>query len=177
VFRSVGELIGYTVRAIDGDAGDVIDFYFDDREWTVRYLVVKTRSGLHTQRRLVSTGALARPDWAGHLLQLLLDQEQVETSPHIDTHKPISRQMEEELAARFGWPLYWRETRGLAAANVIDRKVAEDAVEELALRSLEEVRGYDIQATDGTIGRVDDLIADDQTWKIGYMVVHTGGWL
>jgi hypothetical protein len=85
--------------------------------------------------------------------------------------------MEEELATRFGWPPYWRETRALAAANVIERKVAEHAVEELALRSLEEVRGYDIQATDGAIGRVDDLIADDQAWKIRYIVVHTGGWL
>jgi sporulation protein YlmC with PRC-barrel domain len=45
------------------------------------------------------------------------------------------------------------------------------------LRSLEEVKGYHIQATDGKIGHVEDFIVDDESWEIRYLVVDTRKWL
>ena len=45
------------------------------------------------------------------------------------------------------------------------------------LRSLNEVIGYQIKATDGMIGDVDEFYFDDQMWKIRYLVVNTGSWL
>jgi hypothetical protein len=44
------------------------------------------------------------------------------------------------------------------------------------LRSSREVTGYHIQATDGDIGHVEDLLVDDQSWKIRYMIVDTTNW-
>lgn len=43
--------------------------------------------------------------------------------------------------------------------------------------SVHGVRGAAIQATDGEIGRLDDILLDDATWTIRYFVVDTGGWL
>jgi len=45
------------------------------------------------------------------------------------------------------------------------------------LHSFKEVKGYNIHATDGTLGSVDDLIIDDEYWQIWYMVVDTNSWL
>ena len=45
------------------------------------------------------------------------------------------------------------------------------------LRSLEELKGYTIQATDGEIGRCHDFLFDDQTWAVRYMVADTRKWL
>jgi uncharacterized protein YrrD len=45
------------------------------------------------------------------------------------------------------------------------------------LRTLDSLRGYKIQATDGEIGHVEDFLFDDATWKIRYFVVDTGPWL
>ncbi len=45
------------------------------------------------------------------------------------------------------------------------------------LRSAEELPGFAVHATDGNIGKVEDLYFDDRTWRIRYMVVDTGGWL
>jgi sporulation protein YlmC with PRC-barrel domain len=45
------------------------------------------------------------------------------------------------------------------------------------LRSTKEVYGYDILATDGEIGVVDDFYFDDQYWTIRYLVVNTHKWL
>ena len=45
------------------------------------------------------------------------------------------------------------------------------------LRNVKDLRGYAIHATDGFIGKVDDLYFDDEAWVIRYFVVDTGGWL
>ncbi len=45
------------------------------------------------------------------------------------------------------------------------------------LRSLREILGYDIQATDDGLGDVDDFLFDDHTWTVRYVVIDTGHWL
>ena len=45
------------------------------------------------------------------------------------------------------------------------------------LRSMKEIQGYKIKATDGDIGKVDEFYFDDQTWTVRYMVVDTGPWI
>lgn len=45
------------------------------------------------------------------------------------------------------------------------------------LRSLSEVLGYEVVATDGAIGKVKDFYFDDEYWFIRYFVIDTGGWL
>jgi hypothetical protein len=44
------------------------------------------------------------------------------------------------------------------------------------LRSVDEVRGYHVQGTDDAIGHVEDLIVDDETWAVRYLVVDTSNW-
>lgn len=39
------------------------------------------------------------------------------------------------------------------------------------------INGYRIEATDGHIGTVSDLLFDDQSWIIRWLVVDTGNWL
>ena len=45
------------------------------------------------------------------------------------------------------------------------------------LRSIKEIIGYDLLATDGSIGHVKDFYFDDEAWGVRYVVVDTGGWL
>lgn len=45
------------------------------------------------------------------------------------------------------------------------------------LRSIKDLEGFAICATDGTIGQVKDFYFDDQTWAVRYLVVETGSWL
>ena len=41
------------------------------------------------------------------------------------------------------------------------------------LHRLNQVRGFHIHATDGQIGHVDDVLMDEETWTIRYVVVDT----
>jgi len=45
------------------------------------------------------------------------------------------------------------------------------------LRSLENMLGYQIAATNGYMGTIDDFFYLDDTWEIRYLVVAAGGWL
>jgi len=45
------------------------------------------------------------------------------------------------------------------------------------LRSIMELEGYTVGATDGDVGRVKDCYFDDEAWVIRYFVVATGEWL
>jgi hypothetical protein len=44
-------------------------------------------------------------------------------------------------------------------------------------RSVNELKGYTIEATDGDIGEVVQFYLDDEKWTIRYLVADTGGWL
>ena len=37
--------------------------------------------------------------------------------------------------------------------------------------------GYDIEATDGGMGHIDDFLFDERSWAIRYAVVDTRNWL
>jgi len=44
------------------------------------------------------------------------------------------------------------------------------------LRSISELRGYAILAS-GSLGHVEDLVVDDETWMINSFVIDTRNWL
>lgn len=187
MLRSLKILHGYTVLAKDGDIGKVRDFYFHDDTWIIRYLVVDTGHWLPGRKVLITPSALGTPNWAGFSFPVALTREQVEKSPEIDTDKPVSRQQEVDLFSHYGWPLYWAApgpggwplleptTPIPAAPNASRTAVVEKA--DPHLRSVREVTGYHIHASDGKMGHVADFIVDDARWVIRYMVADTSKWL
>jgi uncharacterized protein YrrD len=42
---------------------------------------------------------------------------------------------------------------------------------------LSDLQGHALHATDGEIGHVGDVLVDDRSWNVRYVVVDTGGWL
>jgi hypothetical protein len=174
------ELYGYNIRAIDGEIGMVHDFYFDDRFWKIRYMVVDTSKWLSGRKVLISPVALGEPNWKEKMFPVSLNKEQIKNSPETDEDKPISRQHESELHEYYSWPFYWDYE---AIANV-GRMVSSQAEKKTAteekdphLRSTREVDGYNIQTTDGEFGHVEDFVVEDDNWIIRYMVVDTRKWL
>jgi sporulation protein YlmC with PRC-barrel domain len=45
------------------------------------------------------------------------------------------------------------------------------------VRSTDHMIGFHLKATDGEIGHVDDLLIDEATWRICYLVVDTSNWI
>ncbi len=108
MLRSIKQLYGDKLGASDGEIGHVKDFYFDDENWAVRYVVADTGSWLPGRLVLISPHAFGNLDQAGNILRVNLTRKQIEGSPSIESHKPVSRQYEEEYYRYYGWPYYWQ---------------------------------------------------------------------
>lgn len=107
MLRSVNDLKGFEIIATDGEIGDVEEFYFDDERWALRYIVVNTGSWLSGRQVLISPFSVMHVDRENKQLHVTLTKSQVEKSPNIDTHKPVSRQMEASHSDYYGYPYYW----------------------------------------------------------------------
>lgn len=184
---STKEFLGFDLQAIDGDMGFAKDLLFDDDHWVVRYLVADTGKWLTEQKVLISPMSMGKPDLNGHKIKVNLTRDQIESAPPLESHKPVSRQHEESLHSHFGFPYYWAGTGvwGMTSTPEELRKESTAAtalaVEETNgdrhLRSVEEVTGYHIRATDDEVGHVESFILDDESYALRYMVVDTRNWL
>ena len=45
------------------------------------------------------------------------------------------------------------------------------------LGSVSDVKGYAVHATDGDLGHVENILADDANWDIRYLIIATRNWL
>jgi hypothetical protein len=191
MLRNVKDLRGYAIRATDGVIGEVDDLYFDDEDWVIRYFVVDTGSWLSGRNVLISPLAIGHPDLMDQRLPVALTKAQVEHSPDIDTRKPVSRQHEAEYCGYYAYPYYWGGVglwgMGAYPGSLTTERRIEEAMrsgqtsathpaDDGHLRSCRAVIGYHLHATDGDIGHVEDLLVDDHTWAIRYLVVNTSNW-
>jgi uncharacterized protein YrrD len=186
MLQNIKGFYGNTLAASDGDIGCVKDFYFDDKTWVVRYLVADTGSWLSGRLVLVSPHAFGRYDRDGKTLHVGLTRKQIENSPPIDSHKPVSRQYEIDYYRYYGWPAYWDGSAlwGRGSLPVLMPPSADEVETDLRyhhrkdkhLQSTCAIAGYQIQTVDGTIGHVSDLMVDDKSWAIRDLSVETGHW-
>jgi len=174
--------MGYVLRATDGDIGRLKDLLFDDHQWVVRYMVVDTGRWLPGRRVLIAPVAAGRPEWENRLLPVQLSCEQIENSPTMHEHLPVSRQQEVQLSAYYGWAPYWgpigTTVGGTAPVPVVGeaREKEDKKPQDPHLRSVCEVAGYHIHCSDNSVGRLDDFITDTGDWSIRYLIVDTRSW-
>jgi hypothetical protein len=182
-------LKGLVIRATDGELGSVDEFYFDDETWAIRYLMVETGGWLGGRRVLISPFSVTHTDWSGNRLDVALTKKQVEHSPEINTHQPVSRQHEATHLGYYGYPYYWGgpylwgpafypagwSGSPRASAEAMAERIRRESTDS-HLRSSEAVTGYNIEAADGEIGHVDGFVVDEEPWAIRYIEVATRNW-
>jgi uncharacterized protein YrrD len=195
MLQNIKDLYGNTLSATDGEIGKVKDCYFDERAWAVRYLVADTGSWLVDNLVLLSPHSFGKWDRDEKTLQINLTRQQIENSPPISKHTPLSRQYEEEYYRYYGWGNYWQGAGLWGAAAYPMTAFAPVPVEmpvtipvetearhdhrnraDRHLLSMRDTMGYALQATDGEIGSVTGFMMDDKTWAVGELIVETGHW-
>jgi len=148
--RSAKDLQGDAIIAQDGAIGFIVDVYFDDERWAVRYLVVDTGGPMPRRDVLIPSSKIdaGQDDDAVHVR---LTRAQIRAGPDADSDRPVARQHELTYAER--------------------------AHSDPHLRSSEVVSGCAIEAPDGAAGRIEDFIIDATRWTIAGVVVGMPGWL
>jgi sporulation protein YlmC with PRC-barrel domain len=189
MLRSLKELFGYDIQAADGEIGSVHDFYFDEAGWITRYLVVDTGPWFLGEKVLIAPSALGKPDWVAENFPVKMTRQNIQDSPSVDTALPISKQQQIQMHEYFRWPAYWTSTTPFHSstlpivARFNQRDMQQDKIkkevlarmrqENDTLRSAKEVIGYTVSGKDDDLGKVDDIILDDESWRLVYLVLDT----
>lgn len=193
MLHSIKEMTNLVTMGTDGELGTIQELYFDDVHWTIRYLVLDTGGWSTGRTVLIPANALRTVDWANETIQVGLNRRQIDDSPEIDSAIPVSRRHEFALHNHYGYPYYWAgpyvwgysayptiladKAAQYARSGVIGEQIREEQEQgDSHLRSSRETIGYDIQATDGRVGHVEDFLFDDRDWSIRLMVVDTHDW-
>jgi uncharacterized protein YrrD len=201
MLHTIKGLSGFALGATDGEIGEVMDVYFDDEHWTIRYMVVATGRWLHGRRVLISPMSVRGISWDDAVIDLTISQQQVRDSPDIDTDKPVSRQHEIAFYNHYGYPNYWQgsnpwglgtyplpwvgaspdaalsSTRSADDVAIRARFDCERSTGDCHLRSSNQVIGHEVMATDGPVGIIGDFVFDDSNWAIRHAVVATRKWV
>jgi hypothetical protein len=101
-------------------------------------------------------------------LSVALTKKQIENSPSLDSHKPVSRQFEDDYYGYYGWPTYWSGSSMWGDYPYIERDrnkwgkfTPGTKTWDRHLRSSHAVTGYHLQALSGR--RNKELVA----WEKG----------
>lgn len=193
MLHDLNQVRRYQIAATDGPIGKVDDFYFDDRSWRIRYLVIST-GWLFGRDVLLAPEAIQSIVPNKREFSVSATRDKIKDAPGIATDLPVSKQAQTKLHRHYGWTPRW-DVDPVGAGPLIPPlpplgpmpRAAESSIEAAAeeeaeeadphLRSVREVEGYDIAAKDGEIGHVEDFVIDDETWLIRYLVVDTRNWL
>jgi len=187
----------YSLEATDGAIGKVKDLLFDDRTWQIRWLAVDTGTWLTERKVLLHPSSVGPIDYHGQTLTVSLTKDQVKGSPDLIFDQPVSQQHETDLYSYYDLsPLWGTELYGaqipyiglgpqryFGSGELYNKELYADIGlgnhgdnGDPHLRSISEVKGYHVNATDGDIGHVDNLMVDDSSWGIRYLVLNTSNW-
>ncbi len=197
---AVSGLEGCQVRASDGDVGDVKDFLFDET-WKICWLAVDANSWLPGRQVFIHPSAIApleispKPNLpmmsSQEALELTLNltRAQIEAGPQASHGDLVTKDMEALLYDYYGWDPYWGATHfGPAILSNAQPQVIAEAIRREAetlippvdggdrLHGVASVKGYYVHATDGDIGHVENVLADDSNWEVRYLVIATRNW-
>ncbi len=186
MLRSLKELKGRTITAVDGEVGQLVDLLLDDERWAVRYLAVDAGGLVVGRHLLLSPRCLTAPldpaGASGTTLEISLTREQLRSSPSVDADEPITHPKESDYLRYYGYSSCWAypgvwgvggPPGPLSTAGHAD---ATSAPATSHLRSATDVLGYQLEGTDGAIGHIDDFLFADESWEIRYLVIKTGSW-
>jgi hypothetical protein len=170
MLQSLENIRNYKIHAKNGDIGRIKDFYFGDKDWQVRYVVADYGNWVlgHNQV-LIAPGHFKHIDWTEGKAEVDLTMEEVEASPDIKTHTPISQQ---HFVGKIFTPVSPEfEDREMEA----EARMAPNPEDEY-LCSVKDTEGLHLEAVDGEIGHVLDFMVNEETWDIVWMVVSTHNW-
>lgn len=189
----MSEIRGYRLLHGGDDVGRIVDFFIQDNTWDPRYLVVNIGSWLTGRKVVLSPTVFGSLDLDEDSIDISLSRKEIEKGPTLDEHETVSAKHRNAVAVFYAWPTGWAAGIGvtptghmipanqqaatpLVAADGEPSAPSDDPTED-NLRSFKEIKGYSIEAIDGSIGHVEDIIVDPVNWKTRYLVVDTRNWL
>lgn len=173
-------LNGFHVQATDGCCGKIKDFLVSDSDWRVRWIVDDIGSWVHPHKVLLSPASCRNLNEDAHVCPTTLSRERIENAPDISLDPPVALQkVRNHLTAESisGFSHLPMDLTGFPIPPLQAEEPDQHSTKyDPHLRSIAEVTGYHVHATDGTLGEIEDFIMDDNGWRVSHLVVRWTNW-
>lgn len=143
-------LLSYGVLAEDSTLGTVVDLHFDDEYFEVRHLAIESLANPDSPVLLLP-GDISRVRPRERMLDVSLTFHGLKESPRAELRLPVSRQRTDQIMHQRQQPVFRRRDH---------------------LRSLKEVVGYRVVATDGPVGSLEDVFVDPRDWTVTGLILR-----
>ncbi len=150
----VKPLLGFVVRSTGVTIGRVSGMLLDPQSWRLRYLEIKLVACDGEQ--LLPMAVAACPDTQQRYLPVGLTRAEIEDGPATDPGRPLTRPQELALHEHYRWTPYWSAGAASHPPSMIP---------------VAELMTFRVDATDGALGRLDDLVVEDDWWTVVDLVV------
>jgi uncharacterized protein YrrD len=105
--RSISDVSGHDIQAVDGEIGHVEDFIIDDKTWVIRYLIINTQNWWPGKKVLISPLWIKRVSWSESKVFVDLQRETIKQSPEYTEELLLTRNYETELHRHYNRKGYW----------------------------------------------------------------------
>lgn len=95
--RSIDEMLGYDVESNDGAVGHVENFLFDEKDWTIHWLVIDTGTWFAGKRVLFPMSGIKQITLSDQTVYLDLVRDAILNSPAYDPDLPVDAQLEDKM--------------------------------------------------------------------------------
>lgn len=177
MMKPAAEILNTPVHCTDKPLGKIYDLFFDDQDWTVRYVLVRLDDD--DGYAVLSTVAFSaqRPEKEPWHVDFPI--EKIRNSPAFRETTELPRKEEMAVIARFHWPSYWADaprlkgtTRKRMPASTSISAEAEK-ISPPQLRTLRDLQRHNIKAqNDSPAGTISDVIVETTDWSICYLCIR-----
>ncbi|MBN1835829.1 MAG: hypothetical protein JW820_08255 [Spirochaetales bacterium] len=180
--RSLRHLSEFTVFGPNAKIGRVDRFYADLDRWAVRYIAVPC-PGESRHLYLISPLSLAGIDWQERRIRARTTRLEVERGPQVGAGDPVSRVQEAEHNRHFRLPRCWggvglwgdQLLPFLLARSPGASRIGTPPAEVVRLVSTTTLLRSSLHSPEGPLGPVADMLMDQETWAIRFLVVDSEG--
>ncbi|KHF38847.1 PRC-barrel domain-containing protein [Halalkalibacter okhensis] len=188
MYHKFNHLTSFSVVTKEGAKATIDDLTFDPSLFSLRYIVVDTRTWFIGGKTLISPATIKNINIEEKIIALNVTKEQMTNSPKRTIQSPISFGQKEKSVIDYdrkkegldsttsfinGGDLSGTPITGIKMSSVI-HDYGKNEEQMVRLQSVKSLREFDAYAMNDKLGVVSDLIINDQKWTIDLVEIEIG---
>ncbi|HAZ13847.1 MAG: hypothetical protein A2X86_14370 [Bdellovibrionales bacterium GWA2_49_15] len=188
---SLSKLKASNVCAVDGPIGKIKDFYFDEKNWIIRYMLIDSDGYLNRSNGFISTSSISNIDMGANRIQVNFSSNSIgkkhRSKKEVDqlTGQQKEKQHEIQFSDFFKRPSSWGlmdypwvvGPQGVIYENIQGKNEIRLQSSQPNLPSYNQISKYQVHAVNAYLGHIKDILINDETWQFQFLEVAKGAWI
>jgi sporulation protein YlmC with PRC-barrel domain len=179
--RSAAHLHYYSLVGSDTAIGNINRFYLHKKKWIIRYLLVGLNAEDKQHQVLIPHLPIDQVDLMQEQIHIPFSRDIIANSPSLSSADPLCVKKEQDCYRYFDSLGFW-DSKSITEIPESILKYGTKSTPDYEKVSNDHIYssagllGMGVQATDGYLGVLKDLVFDEESWRIVYLVVESTGW-